>query len=251
MGGVKMFYTGDVNHYLTSKISAKVTAKYENIMGKDEIRRMQILVLAATNLEIAPFLAENKAIDVLIPGVGVPATIYHLQKKLSANTYQLVIQAGIAGAFPGKLDLGDVATIERDNFADIGMEAGDHFTSIFKSGLMNGNEFPFENGWLLNKFQPVYPSALRSVTGITVNKVSDNPVQMQQLVSNLSPDTESMEGAALHYTCLQEQVPFLQLRAISNIVGERDMKKWALDESIKNLNEELLKIVNHFEVRTI
>jgi futalosine hydrolase len=31
-----------------------------------------------------------------------------------------------------------------------------------------------------------------------------------------------MEGAALHFVCLQEDISFIQLRAISNFVGERD-----------------------------
>jgi futalosine hydrolase len=48
-----------------------------------------------------------------------------------------------------------------------------------------------------------------------------------------------MEGAALHYVCLQENIPFLQIRSISNRVGERDKAKWEFKEAIKNLNKEL------------
>ena len=53
-----------------------------------------------------------------------------------------------------------------------------------------------------------------------------------------------MEGAALHYVCLQEKVPFIQLRAISNYVGERDKSKWKMQEAITNLHNELLKLLN-------
>ena len=52
-----------------------------------------------------------------------------------------------------------------------------------------------------------------------------------------------MEGAAFHYLCLQEQVPFLQLRAISNHVGERNKANWKLKEAIHNLNEKLIGII--------
>jgi futalosine hydrolase len=35
-----------------------------------------------------------------------------------------------------------------------------------------------------------------------------------------------MEGAAFFYVCLMEKVPFIELRAVSNEVGERDKSQW-------------------------
>ena len=61
-----------------------------------------------------------------------------------------------------------------------------------------------------------------------------------------APVTESMEGAALHYVCLMENVPFLQIRSISNYIGERNKKKWDMMESINNLNNSLVKIINNY-----
>ena len=52
-----------------------------------------------------------------------------------------------------------------------------------------------------------------------------------------------MEGAALHYACLMEGVPFLQLRSMSNYIGERNKKKWDMQVSISNLNNALIEIV--------
>ena len=54
-----------------------------------------------------------------------------------------------------------------------------------------------------------------------------------------------MEGAAFHYVCLQQKIKFLQLRSISNRVGERDKTKWAMKEAIANLNIELKKLVKN------
>ncbi len=57
---------------------------------------------------------------------------------------------------------------------------------------------------------------------------------------------ETMEGAAFHYVCLQKEIPFLQIRGISNYVGERDKSKWKMEEAIDNLCnslEDILKIV--------
>jgi len=46
--------------------------------------------------------------------------------------------------------------------------------------------------------------------------------------------------------CLQKEIPFLQIRGISNYVGERDKSKWKMEEAIDNLCnslEDILKIV--------
>ena len=205
---------------------------------------MQILVVAATHHEIAPFIADNKQVDILVTGIGVPATIYQLQKKLYDKQYELVIQAGIAGAFAFNLKLGEVVLIEQDTFADLGMEERENFTSIFNSVFIDENEFPFSKGWLVNKTPLISTLSLSLVKGVTVNKVSDSMVQRQQIIGNFSPQTESMEGAAFHYVCLQEKVPFIQVRSVSNYVGERDKTKWKMKESILNLNEALFEIIN-------
>jgi futalosine hydrolase len=58
------------------------------------------------------------------------------------------------------------------------------------------------------------------------------------------PVVESMEGAAFHYVCLMEKIPFLQLRGISNYVGERNKANWKIRESIDALNQQLIKMIN-------
>jgi futalosine hydrolase len=57
---------------------------------------------------------------------------------------------------------------------------------------------------------------------------------------------ETMEGAALHYVALQLNIPFLQVRSLSNFAGERDKKRWRMEEAIENLNKELERLLNKF-----
>jgi futalosine hydrolase len=40
-----------------------------------------------------------------------------------------------------------------------------------------------------------------------------------------------------------ENLPFVQMRGISNYIGERNRKKWNVNESINNLNYELIKFI--------
>ena len=67
---------------------------------------------------------------------------------------------------------------------------------------------------------------------------------MSRSTSKYNPKIESMEGAALHYVCTDLEVPYLQIRSISNYVGERDKIKWKMPLAIANLNDTLVNIVN-------
>jgi futalosine hydrolase len=210
---------------------------------KEELCRM-ILLIAATEFEIPSFInQEEKKTDILITGVGVPATLYHLQKRLQQIDYDWVIQAGIGGAFNEKDTLGEVVVVGQDVFGDLGMEEKSRFTPIFKSGFIKENEFPFTNGWLNNNNEIIKQLPLKTVKGVTVNKVSDSLLQKDQLLNNFNAAIESMEGAALHYVCLQEKISFIQLRSFSNYVGERDKSKWKIKDAINNLNKELHTII--------
>jgi len=205
---------------------------------------MQILLLAATEQEIGPFTEANAGIDVLVSGVGLPATMYHLQKRMQQLDYDLIIQAGIAGSFNREIELGQTVWVSQDTFGDLGTEEKENFSSIFDMGLAEKNEFPFTDGWLVNNSEFTKKINLNPVTAVTVNKVTDSKLQEQQIIKRFDPGIESMEGAALHYVCLQENIPFVQVRGVSNFVGERDKSKWKIKETIVNLNKELLKLIN-------
>ena len=205
---------------------------------------MRILLVAATEMEIMPFLKTNNSIDILICGVGIPATIYHLTKKLLNEEYEFIIQAGIAGTFSKQIKKGEVVIVEQDVFADIGVEEKKKFKTLFDLGFANEKEFPFKNGWLVNTSDIFSSMQIKKVNAVTVNKISDRKKQTRQLKQIFNAAIESMEGAAFHYVCLQQKIPFLQLRCISNKVGERDKTLWKIKESIENLNTELIKLVD-------
>jgi futalosine hydrolase len=207
---------------------------------------MNVLVVSATEFEIKSFIQENKTAEILITGVGIPLTIFNLTKKLLQQKYGLVIQAGIAGSFGDELKKGTNVIVEKDAFGDIGITENGNFNTLFDAGFINENDIPFTNGWLVNRHEYIRNSTLPLATGITVNKITDDGNEIQNLSRKFEAGIETMEGAALHYVCLRQKIDFLQLRSISNVVGERDKQKWAMKEAITNLNIELKKLTDHF-----
>jgi len=218
-------------------------------MGKN------ILVAAATGKEIKPFIelvrtGQFTNIDILITGIGLTASTYHFAKQLSLKKYGLVIQAGVAGSYDLNVPLGAVVAVKQDTIADESVIEMKKLKTLFDLKLVPQNQHPYKNGWLLNPHQEnLKKTGLKIVKGISVNQISTSKQMIQFYRDMFDPATESMEGAALHYVCLMENVPFVQLRSISNYIGERNKKNWDMKDSIENLNNELLKILKMFNAQ--
>lgn len=206
---------------------------------------MDILVVAATAMEIEPFLSRQTGVAHLITGVGVPACMYKLQKQIHLEKYDFVIQAGIAGAFTRLNKPGSCVAVERDVFADVGVRESDQFKSVFEMGFAGNNDAPYSNGWIVNSHQSLHVSPLEKISAITVNAITDDEKLNETNHQKYKAAIESMEGAALHYVCAMENIPYLQIRSISNRVGDRDKTRWQMKEAIIKLDQEL---VNHLEL---
>jgi futalosine hydrolase len=155
----------------------------------------------------------------------------------------MVVQAGVAGSFDANIALGSVVIVKKEAIADQSVIEVEKLRTLFDLGLVPRDQFPFKNGWLVNDHRLVRMSKLKKVTAISVNEITTSKQRVKFYVDTFRPVIESMEGAALHYTCLMEKIPFIQLRSISNYIGERNKDKWDMKKSIVNLNNELIGLV--------
>lgn len=204
---------------------------------------MNTLLVAATASEIKPFLSElgktstKPDLSVLIAGIGLMSTTYRLQKQIMLNRPKLIIQAGIAGCFDPGFEMGKLVAVKRDRIADLGVFEKKQWNTVYDLGLEKASATPFKNGWLVNPhIDLLKKTKLELVTGITISEISTRQTMIDYYLSKFGAVVESMEGAALHYVSLMEGIPFLQLRAVSNFVGERNKKKWNIGDAVKNLN---------------
>lgn len=215
---------------------------------------MNCLIVAATAREIAPFLEYYRNakktehidlhFDVLISGIGLTAATYHLVKQFSIRKPDMVVQAGVAGCFDTSLPLGTVVAIKQDTIADESVVELKNLRTLFDLKLVPQNQHPYKNGWLINPAKEMLKrTKLKTVRGISVNQITTSKQMIRFYKEQFNPVTESMEGAALHYVCLSENIPFLQVRSISNYIGERNKKKWNMADSIDGLNKELIRLL--------
>ncbi len=223
---------------------------------------MKLLIVSATTFEVEPledFLKQNYRqvgnyryqlgqleVHLLITGVGMTLTAYSLGKVLGQNSYDLCINVGVAGAFDRELEIGQVVQVQSERFADLGVEEADGtFTDIHDMNLIPTNQPPFQHGKLINN-EIQGSEFLPLVDGITVNKVHGFPESIEKVMEKYQPGIESMEGAAFFYACLTENVPFMEIRAISNYVEARNRENWDIPLAIGNLNKVVRGMVQSF-----
>ena len=218
---------------------------------------MKILFVSATPFEITPltdFLKQNwvqfgaqqyqkgeHSVEYLITGVGIPATIFQLTKKLSNNPFDLVINAGIAGAFNRAIELGSVWEVVEDRFADIGVEQADESNSISNKSL-SPNEPPFKEYILQNNETSAF-NFLPKASAITVNKVHGFPDSIEKIRVKYPADLESMEGAAVFYVTQLMGQSVLQIRSVSNYVEKRNRANWEIGLAIEQLNKTIIELI--------
>jgi futalosine hydrolase len=211
---------------------------------------MKILLVAATKMELEPFLniydrgMRNTSTEILVTGIGIAATVYHLTQRLMQDKFDLVIQAGIAGSFKTKYKRGDVVLVGQDIFAGPAIDEGGNYKTIFQVGLAGENDHPYRNGFLINDNGILVSTHLPLVNAVTSDIITDKKNVNKRIKKKFNADIESMEGAAFHFVCLQQSVPFLQVRSISNKVGVRDKSKWNIAAALKNLSLELVTILD-------
>jgi futalosine hydrolase len=217
---------------------------------------MRVLVVCATHKEIEPLISDfgisisdlsgnSISLDsncqlptancqLLITGVGMTATAFALGRHLAANQYDLAVNLGIAGSFDRSFALGDVVEITEDTFAELGAEDGDEFIPIEKLGFGRNTYQSITKLSDYNNTSNILN--LKQATAITVNTVSGNGVSIEKITGRLTPQLESMEGAAFFYACREMNLPCLQIRAVSNYVEKRNRNNWKIGLAIKNLN---------------
>lgn len=183
--------------------------------------------------------------EFLITGVGMIPPTFHLSKRLSFSKPDLVIHFGIAGTYHLDWSLGKIVLVTAEQLGDTGAEDKDgSFLSLEALRLLDPNQAPFTNGLLINEAAIEF-EFLPKASGLTVAKVQGYPPHIAALRQTFpQADVESMEGAAIFYTCLNFGQAFLSIRSISNHVTERNREAWDIPGALQQLHYTLFHMLD-------
>ncbi len=167
--------------------------------------------------------------DMLICGPGLPACMMQLTQHLHKyNHYQMLVMAGIAGSYTDKLRPGEIVCVEMEKTADIGYIKDKKFHPL--TSLDEWKKY-YNKGVFINPYQNlIHETGLKNVISNTVN------INNLDIPGIPESDIENMEGAGFFMIAHDNDIPFLEIRAISNMVRERNKITWKIDAALKNLH---------------
>lgn len=174
--------------------------------------------------------SEEVGQDSFLTGVGVPVAL--AQTLLIAGRLRpaRILNIGIAGAYPGSgLAIGDIIVGTSEVYGDVGFELPEEprFRHISESPW----GAPYQEPVTLTVF-PEFAGA-REGRGCTVNACTGTEATGRLRERLFGAAFETMEGAAVAQAGYALGIPVCEVRAISNIASDRDMRpeniKLALD----------------------
>ncbi|HEY0536169.1 MAG TPA: futalosine hydrolase [Actinoplanes sp.] len=165
-------------------------------------------------------------------GVGPAAAAAGTARLLAVGHYRAVISAGIAGGFPGRAPVGATVIGTRSIAADLGAESPDGFLPIEELGF--GRSLVETDPALRKRLTAALPGAIVGDV-LTLATVTGTAATAQRLAGRFpAAVAEAMEGFGVAVAA--GDLPFAELRAISNPVGPRDRAAWRLKEAFAALS---------------
>ncbi|HEY3676754.1 MAG TPA: hypothetical protein VGK84_12275 [Candidatus Tumulicola sp.] len=166
-------------------------------------------------------------VDVLVSGVGPVEAACAVAQATLAKHYDLVVDAGVAGAIADSAAIGDGVVVVDDRL-QLGLEDGRPLALPPGSSIDDRAES--DRRWVAT-LQSLGFTALR---GVTVCRVTSTDATAQRLAQD-GFQVETMEGFAVLRACNRGGIPAIQIRGISNRVGARENSGWNFQAGLDGL----------------
>ncbi len=200
---------------------------------------MKYLFACATEFEMEPardLLAGRNDVEFFISGVGLLESACSLSCFLAAHSREIkaVINFGVAGAYVGcGAEIPDICLAEKEVLGDFGLCFNERIEPFNPTDMTVRNSFILDEP-LLRKSEKILLEQqipYKIGTFVTVNCASATIERGNFLSRSHQALAENMEGAAIARACQEFALPLVELRCISNMVEDRNIKGWRLSEA--------------------
>ena len=243
---------------------------------------MKRIFIFPTIEEAKAFILTQPRDPVFVAGVGAAEIAAATIRAVKARKPQLVVLAGIAGAYDRSLQRGEVVEVVSERIAgiparyareyetsglDLGLPLAAGVTvnrsgdGLRETGRKQEQEQQFrETGYGIPEPETKSGDTVSALAGQTLQPAgerADSPEQTSDMQSAIEktngtdgqsalPEIENMEGAAFFAVCEALGVACCQIRAVSNYVGE-PFDRWAGGLAVENLTATLTQIFGNDE----
>lgn len=188
-----------------------------------------------------------RGLPVQVLGVGKVAATLSLARLLTAGCPRGIVVVGVAGAYPARhrnpgaldLEVGSVVVVGESVLADEGVETESDFRSFSEFGLDDRAGRVADPAWTASVAQRLGVPIVRSAT---VSTCSGSETLSRGRVERAGALVETMESAAIAEVCRSFDVPFVEVRAISNWTGDRERSDFHLELAADAVQDAVLSL---------
>jgi futalosine hydrolase len=181
-------------------------------------------------------------------GIGVVRSAAVLGALVQATAPDRVLMIGSGGALPGSgLQVGDLVVASSETMAELGLCTGVGIADAAALRLPGlSQEIRLDPD--LTSELAANPSLGEVRVGrfLTVAGVSANPEQAAARARRFGALIENMEGYGLALVGDQFRIPVAELRAVSNVAGDRDKSRWKLQAANERVERAALAYLRRF-----
>jgi futalosine hydrolase len=172
-----------------------------------------------------------------------------------------VIIFGIGGAYPASgAVVGDIAIAREEIAGDEGVLTNDGFKDteyigipLLKtaaSGIYNTYPAPSSLVTLASSTLAARPlaGAVHAGSFVTLSTCTGTTERARELEQRYGALCENMEGAAAAHVALAHELPWLEVRGISNIVEDRDFLKWDIPRAARAAQHAVVRILESWSL---
>jgi futalosine hydrolase len=171
-----------------------------------------------------PWTCRRGRVLLAVTGPGIPLTLARLMPLLASERPSALVSIGIAGAYAGsRLSIGDLVAGESELFGDLGMETTGPEVFLPIAGF-DWSDALYARPLPLSLEPLGTATSLKRARGCTVNACTGTAATGARRRSLTGADFETMEGAAVALAGVELGIPVAEVRAISNIAADRDMR---------------------------
>jgi len=185
---------------------------------------------------------DGAPVIVFAAGMGKVNAAHGLTALLERREVRGVVGFGVGGAYAGSgLGVGDVALASRCIYGDEGVETPGGWLSTEGIGipLLEQDGHPVYNQIALDAARVKHAADALTAAGVhvrvgpfvTVSACSGTAARGAEVAARFGGIVEGMEGAALAHVAALYGCPFLEVRAVSNLVEDRDLSRWRLQDA--------------------
>lgn len=179
-------------------------------------------------------------------GTGKAAAAASLAELLLRARPGGVFLFGVCGAYPPRHrrggkgapeahgpQVGDLCLVDPDGFGDEGVAVEGGFLDLAALGLGATGPFAAARATAAVAARLGVPV----VPGATVSTCSGTEASSAMMAARTGAVVETMEGAAVASVCARHGVPLVQLRAVSNVTGDRERGEWDLERAVRRVQD--------------